>query len=182
MPWNHFKALLNFKIFPGEAPGPPVVSVTPTALTFSGLRPWHKIARPNGKILDTPLIYPQIRGNDIKLLAFNIVNYDDDGPTNSLPSHGCYKIFKSYLPESHRHFESKPGTQILEIGTKYPKRESLTPYHESIIMIIRLVGVTRNVRSFYPRIFKYSKERICYSDWCKWHRKVCYITKSFHSL
>ena len=63
-------------------------------------------------------IYPQIRGNDIKLLAFNIVNYDDNGPTNSLPSNGCYKIFKSYLPESHRHFKSKPGTQILEIGTK----------------------------------------------------------------
>ena len=39
MPGNHFKALLNYKIFPGEVPGTHVMSFAPTALALSGLRP-----------------------------------------------------------------------------------------------------------------------------------------------
>ena len=51
----------------------------------------------------------------LKWPAFN-VDYDAGRPTK--PSHACYRICKSYLPETHRHFESEPGTRILEIGTK----------------------------------------------------------------
>ena len=56
MPGNHLKALLNFKIFPREAPQIPRREICAYAARFVGPSALTQDRAPNGKILDTPLI------------------------------------------------------------------------------------------------------------------------------